>query len=299
MNFYSIHIRIMNRLFLLLMAAVLTLSLAACGDDKDEPSGGTPAEGIYYPTLPAGHKCISHLEKTFSNGLVASLDAQYDAEGHLLEAKMTMPYGDGTNTESIKMYYSKGIISHTLGWQTTEYTFTTNANGAITSVVNNQGKNVARFSYDYNQLQTLSTVGSATTYSNVFLWKNSDRLHGIVTATASKKDSVVLSYTSYIPNVASINFMGIGQSPFGDMIEVAMRSAGLFGQVSADLPRSVLWGNSSYLDETGKMIPLHCIIDYATNSDGSVESLVFTVPRTTTGEKISNLESYSMKFTYK
>ncbi len=289
----------MNKLFLLLMAAVLTLSLTACGDEKDEPGGGTPAEGLYYPTFPAGRKCISHMEKKFTNGLVATLDAQYDSEGHLIEANMTMPYGDGTNTESIKMYYSKGIISHTLGWQTTDYSFTTNSDGAITSIVNNQGKNVARFSYAANQLQTLSTVGSATTYSNVFNWKNSNRLHGIVTATASKKDSVEMSYTSYIPNVASIDIMGIGQSPFGDMIELAMRSAGLFGQVSADLPRSVFWGNNSYVDDNGKMIALHCIIDYTTNSDGSVEGLVFTVPRTTNGEKVSNLESYTMKFTYK
>lgn len=142
-------------------------------------------------------------------------------------------------------------------------------------------------------------MGSATTYSNVFNWKNSTRLHGIVTASASKKDSVVMSYTSYLPNVASIDFMGIGQSPFGDMIELAMTSSGLFGQVSSDLPRAVYWGNNSYLDDDGKMIPLHCIIDYNTNSDGSVESLKFTVPRTSTGEKVSNLESYTMKFTYK
>lgn len=294
----------MNQLFLFLMVAVMTVSLAACGDDKDAPASEVPAEGLHYPTFPAGRKVVSRIEKTFDNGRSTTVDMQYDAEGHLIEANMSMPYSSGTNSESIRLYYSRGIISHTLGWQTTEYSFATNAFGAITYITTSQDRVVAHFDYDDNHLLSLMTVGGTTTYSNTLNWKNSDRLHdivtiGIVSSMTSKKDSVELSYTSSIPNVASIDFMGVGQTPFGEMIELAMRNAGLFGTLSADFPRAMNCGSSSYVDETGKMIKLHCIINYNLNNDGSVNSLTFNVPRTNDDKKLNNLESYTMKYTYK
>ena len=294
----------MNRLFLSLMVAVMTVSLAACGDDNDVPSSEVPAEGLHYPTFPTGRKAVSRIEKTFDNGRTTTLDMQYDAEGHLIAASMNMPYSNGMNSESIRLYYSRGIISHTLGWQTTEYSFATNALGAITEITNSQNSVVAHFDYDDNHLQSLMTVGGTTTYSNVLNWKSSDRLHdivtiGIVTSMTAKKDSVELSYTSFVPNVASIDFMGVGQTPFGEMIELAMRNAGLFGSVSTDLPRALNCGNSSYLDENGKMIKLHCIVDYNLNDDGSVNSLKFNVPKTNDDQNVNKLESYTMKFTYK
>ena len=294
----------MNRLFLSLMVTVMTVSLAACGDDNDVPSSEVPAEGLHYPTFPTGRKAVSRIEKTFDNGRTTTLDMQYDAEGHLIAASMNMPYSNGMNSESIRLYYSRGIISHTLGWQTTEYSFATNALGAITEITNSQNSVVAHFDYDDNHLQSLMTVGGTTTYSNVLNWKSSDRLHdivtiGIVTSMTAKKDSVELSYTSFVPNVASIDFMGVGQTPFGEMIELAMRNAGLFGSVSTDLPRALNCGNSSYLDENGKMIKLHCIVDYNLNDDGSVNSLKFNVPKTNDDQNVNKLESYTMKFTYK
>ena len=295
----------MNRLFLSLMVAVMTVSLAACGDGKsDEPAGEVPAEGLHYPTFPAGRKAVRRIEKIFDNQRTVTLDMQYDAEGHLIAASMNMPYSDGTNNESIRLYYSRGIISHTLGWQTTEYSFATNALGAITSITNSQDRVVAHFDYIDNRLQSHMAVGGTTTYSNRLNWKNSDRLHdivtiGIVSSMTSNRDSVGLAYTSFIPNVASIDFMGIGQTPFGEMMELAMRNAGLFGAVSADLPRALNCGSSSYLDENGKMIQLHCIVNYNLNSDGSVESLRFNVPRTNDDQKPNNMESYTLKYTYK
>lgn len=288
----------MNKFAAFILICLCTLSLVSCGDDNDEPINGDPVEDIYFPNLPAGHKSISRIEKTFKNGTVATADAKYDNAGHLTEVSMEMPYSGGTTTESVVFYYNKGVIRHILGWQTTDYVFKTDRNGHITSIANSQGKSIATLQYDAAKLVSLSTVSSSTNYSTAFNWKDNDNIHAIVTKNSNNIDSTAMVYTTSYPNTFSIDIMGLGQSPFGNLIELVLKSEGLFGEVSAELPRALYRGNNSYIDDSGHIKMLHCILDYQFNQDGSVKTMNFTVPRSDDNEQISNIESYSLAIYY-
>lgn len=290
--------KITTKLISLLLIALAATGLAACGNDKDEPLPQAEPVNIY-PTLPAAHKRVSSIERTYANGVTAKVDAGYDNAGHLISATMTMDYNRGDLDESVELFYSRGILRHKLGWQTTDYVFKVNSYGAITSLTNTSGRTIASFSYAGRQLQSLSSSTSSASYSTLVGWKNSDNIHSVVTRTASKRDSVLMNYSAPLDNVALVDVMGMGRSPFGSLMELLLRSEGLFGDVSAQLPRTMLYGNSARVDDNGDMVMARCVLDFTTNPDGSISQMRFTAPRNADNEQITTLESYTLNFSYR
>lgn len=289
----------MRKVLCLILTVALAVCFTSCGDDADEPGGGSPAADVRYPTLPAGHKRLASVKKTFKNGSVATAEVTYDSDGHLLEVSMEMPYSGGSTTESVRLVYSNGTIVHKLGWQTTTYTFKTNSDGCITEIANSRGISLANCSYAGGRLQSLATTTSSTSYSTVFRWNDADNVESVVSHSVARTDSTTLLYNASVPNAASIDVIGLGHSPFGNLVELVLRSEGLFGATGALLPRTFLIGNNSYLDDEGKMKLLHCVADYTMNADGSPASMRLTVPRGDDNEQLGNVEPYTLEFTYK
>ena len=222
-----------SKLGILVSMAMAMMALAACG--SDEPAQESDDSHVTFPTLDDGHRLMSEVKRTYNTGATQALSATYDSRDHLKGMTLVVkdPKGNTMMTEALTIDYGAGLMTHKINGSTTQYEFVMDNRGRITRITKPSNLALTTYTYDGDVL----TATAAQDISLAYTYDGNNLARYNVKKAAQVEQT--LTYGNDLPNVASVDVLGMGRTPFSALMTMVMRSAGLFGKLSQQLPTQI------------------------------------------------------------
>ena len=274
----------------IIMTFALVLAMVACGDD--EPSGGSQGgygDDVPFPELGANHKRIKGLKMEYSNGLKRTLTATYDRLNHLTGLKVDTE-GLTSSSESITIDYGTLTIVYKQPIRSYTYEFELDSKGHIKHVGNPRSSSQDEVNYSYDSEGNLILSQRSTTNFANYSWYDQNMLRFTVKSIENERQvTYVYSSDALNPfnNKGSIDPIADIQSPFSSLMTIVLRSEGLMGNVSRQLPVSVSTRTQYVAQE---QMNKSSAINYTLDANGYVTGL--------SGHDNVNDLSYTLTITY-